>query len=114
MQERSGRDGLGIAEKAPVWRAAGTGRQTLVRQRQSDVPLTGAHGGLGKRPVHDVALGVAAADLLQIETDWQQEFDRLSVGAPVEGREPLDHRNADGAIEAGRFEAARRRLEHCL
>ena len=31
-QARSGGDGLGVAEKAPVWGAARTGRQAFVRQ----------------------------------------------------------------------------------
>ncbi len=30
----------------------------------------------------------------------------------MERREALDHRNADGAIEAGRFDAAGRRFTH--
>ena len=56
-------DGLGVAEKAPVWGAARTGRQPFMRERQGNVPLTGAHGCLGEGPVHDAALRVAAADL---------------------------------------------------
>ena len=60
---RSAQDGLGMAEKAPVWGAARAGRQAFVRQRQGHVALTGAHGGLGQGPVDDVALRVAAADL---------------------------------------------------
>jgi hypothetical protein len=60
---RSARDGLSMAEQASVGGAARTGRQTLMCQRQGNVALTGAHGGLGQGPVDDVALRVAAADL---------------------------------------------------
>jgi hypothetical protein len=42
VEERSGNNGLGFAEKAAVWSAARSGRQTLVRQRQGNVALTGA------------------------------------------------------------------------
>src|SRR5260370_14359251 len=57
---RSASDGLGMLEKAAVWGAARTGSQTFMRQRQGNVALTGAHGGLGQGPVDDVALRVAA------------------------------------------------------
>jgi hypothetical protein len=60
---RLGRDGLGVTQKAPVWGAAWTGRQTFICQRQGNIALTGAQGRLGQGPVHDVALRVAAADL---------------------------------------------------
>ena len=60
---RSGRDSLGMAEKAPVWGAAGAAREAFVRQRQCDVALAGAHGRLGQGPVDDVALCVATTDL---------------------------------------------------
>ena len=60
---RSGRDGLGVVEKAAVWGAARTGRQAFVRERSGDVALAAAHSGLGQGPVDDIALRVAAADL---------------------------------------------------
>ena len=60
---RSARDRLGMAKKAPVRGAARTGPQTLMRQRQGNLTLTGAHGRLGQGPVDDVTLRVAAADL---------------------------------------------------
>jgi hypothetical protein len=50
-------------EEAPIWGAARTGPQAFMRQRQGNVPLTGAHGRLGQGPVDDVTLRVAAADL---------------------------------------------------
>src|SRR5216683_3769948 len=56
---RSARDGLGVAEKAAVWGAAWAVPQTFVRQGQGNVALTGAYGGLGQGPVHDVTLRVA-------------------------------------------------------
>jgi hypothetical protein len=52
-----------MAEKAAVWGAARTRRQTFMRQRQGDVALAGAYGRLGQGQVHDIALRVAAADL---------------------------------------------------
>ena len=50
-------------------------------QRQCNVALTGAHSCLGQGPVHDVTLRVAAANLPQIETDRQQQLDRLHGGS---------------------------------
>src|SRR5438046_3374398 len=94
---RSARDDLGLVEKAPIWGAARTGRQALMRQRQGDVTLKGAQGGFAQGPADDVAFGVAAADLPYIETDRQQQLDRLGVGAAVERHEALDPRNADDA-----------------
>src|SRR5439155_14318859 len=86
---------LCVAEKAPVRGAARAAVQTFMRKRQGNIPLAGAHGRLGQGPVHDVALRVAAADLPEIETNRQQQLDRLNVGAAVKRHEALDHRNAD-------------------
>ncbi len=68
---RSGGNGLGLAEETPVWGTARTPRQTFMRQRQSDVALAGASGGLGERPVHDIALRVATAYPPEFDPDWQ-------------------------------------------
>src|SRR5438067_2279994 len=62
-QEQSGRDGFGVTEKTAVWGAPRSVCEAFVGQRQGNVALTGAQGGLGQGPVDDIALRVAAADL---------------------------------------------------
>ena len=101
---------LRAPEELPVHRTARTRAQTLVRERQRDVPHAAAHGRLGEGPVHDVALGMTAADAPEVEAHRQQQRDSRLMAAAVKLQQALDQRDADLAPGRRRFIVARRGL----
>ena len=52
-----------------------------MREGEGNAALARAHGRLGQRPVHDVALRVAAAHAPQLEMHRQQTFEGAAIGA---------------------------------
>jgi hypothetical protein len=92
----------------PRKRAARSGPQPFMRKRQGNVPPLGrARPPLsGYSPRRRVARPPICHK--------SKQLDRLGIGVVVERGEALDHRDGDGAIKAGRFDAAGRRLAHRL
>jgi hypothetical protein len=71
-----------------VHRAVRLEREALVRQRLAPRRACRADGGLGQRPVDDVALRVAAAELVRDEADRVQRLDGLPVVAAPKAVKP--------------------------